>query len=554
MADFWGGFGKGFAPSFERSWESAEKRDEKAEARKAVLDAAKLAAQEKLDLEMQEDRAQIQADRMQIADPAFRKLPALRGAFSPPPVSRAPATQIPLGVDDTGPIGPDQRFLPEFREPLPDRGIDEVLRGLSREKTKRLMKESGLVADRWRTEEDRDWSMAKVYEGRAYDWDKLMESRNYAQILEDNKRGYAESVRINIKDDVEAQRMLQKIEDFTMNGEIAAGRLAAAEGKEEGGNPHPKKVLERGAWLQGYRKEKADILSAGVTAGKIYATKFKAEAGNIKTTWGRTLDKLWGETHDGDEMPADAKSAALSGWEAAKGEAGDLRELKFFQNQYQQALSTPELIAAAPKEYLLWDKAEADFKTNPKDLAEAVRRIYKVSDAKAERIAKDLEDVPWETYNVMDDTGAYKWRTWKIRDGQHERMSPYTEEGKRNRAMANKQLEYESYTPPGPDGMARPDRKHVPVDSDFMKLIFQKDVADLTEEEKKFFGNPEVPALPKAGEKGPVPEKPIKSKILTPDKLKPQVRDDVAKMKIGQKFEMEGKMYKKVEGGIVEVE
>ena len=33
MADFWGGFGKGFAPAFEKSWESAARKQEKREDR-----------------------------------------------------------------------------------------------------------------------------------------------------------------------------------------------------------------------------------------------------------------------------------------------------------------------------------------------------------------------------------------------------------------------------------------------------------------------------------------------------------------------------------------
>jgi len=42
MADFWGGFGKGFAPAFEKAWESADRRREKREAEVKRLEEAKL--------------------------------------------------------------------------------------------------------------------------------------------------------------------------------------------------------------------------------------------------------------------------------------------------------------------------------------------------------------------------------------------------------------------------------------------------------------------------------------------------------------------------------
>ena len=137
-------------------------------------------------------------------------------------------------------------------------------------------------------------------------------------------------------------------------------------------------------------------------------------------------------------------------------------------------------------------------------------------------------------------------------------MNPRTEEGRKNIALANAQLEYESFAVVGKDGMKRPLRAFVPIVEDKLTLIWNKKPEDRTHEDRKTMGTSKVPALPKAGElKGPVPEEPIKPKILTPDKLKPQVRDAVAKMKIGQEFEMgeEGsrKKYKKVEGGIEEV-
>ena len=264
------------------------------------------------------------------------------------------------------------------------------------------------------------------------------------------------------------------------------------------------------------------------------------------------LEKLWGRTHEGEELPDDIRNSALNSFESAKAEIGDLRELQFLQNQYKTAIQVPN----APKEYKPWDKAKADFKTNPKDLAEAVRRIYKIHDAKAERIAKELEETPWETYNVLDDQGAYKHRTWKIKDIHvaREKMNPRTEEGRKNIALANAQLEYESFAVVGKDGMKRPLRAFVPIVEDKLTLIWNKKPEDRTHEDRKTMGTSKVPALPKAGElKGPVPEEPIKPKMLTPDKLKPQARDAVAKMKIGQQFEMEGRTYKKVEGGIEEV-
>jgi len=351
-------------------------------------------------------------------------------------------------------------------------------------------------------EEKRGYDEAQVLAGDARAWDVFLRKENIADLLRENNRAYAEALRLRVKGEEELDEKLKQLDDFTINGEIAAGRLAAAKGLTRDANPHPRTTYQSGAWLQGFRKEQADIASAARTAGETYAANWKAKKENVESTWEPVLEKLWGRTHEGGELPDDIRNSALSSFESAKAEVGDLRELQFLQNQYKTAIQVPN----APKEYKPWDKAKADFKTNPKDLAEAVRRIYKIHDAKAERIAKELEETPWETYNVMDDKGAYKHRTWKIRDSHvaREKMNPHTEEGRKNIALANAQLEYESFAVVGKDGMKRSLRAFVPIAKDKLTLIWNKKPEDRTHEDQKVMGTSKVPALPKEGElKGP---------------------------------------------------
>jgi hypothetical protein len=192
------------------------------------------------------------------------------------------------------------------------------------------------------------------------------------------------------------------------------------------------------------------------------------------------------------------------------------------------------------------------------------------------------KDVPYEFWNVLGPNGQFLHRTWRIRNNFN--ASDMTEELVNE---ANAVLAYEASTVMDKDGKEVPIRETRPVPVNEIIRIraaqkkkeeesgkpldkAQRDLHSIPEPLPEFplpKGIDEGPSpmkpegvrlkeggsLKKVPRRGVVPDEPIKSKILTPDKLKPQVRDDVAKMKMGQKFKMEGKMYKKVKGGIVEV-
>ena len=90
MADFWGGFGKGFAPAFEKSWESAARKQEKREDR-AYAEA-----------QLQKQLARAKDERVRKEFQTIRGFENL-GVSSGVRESQDPSTQGPLrraGVTD----------------------------------------------------------------------------------------------------------------------------------------------------------------------------------------------------------------------------------------------------------------------------------------------------------------------------------------------------------------------------------------------------------------------------------------------------------------------
>ena len=498
MADFWRGFGQGFAPAYEsaadRKRKEAEKIADQKAADKKIADALERGRQEKMDIIEGRSQAGV-------------------------PVEHIPALQERM-------LQQHHLFPPEA--PKRER-VEAAIRSLKRPGV--VLGASEMMKAQQDLEEKRGYDEAQVLAGDARAWDVFLRKENIAGLLRENNRAYAEALRLRVKGEEELDEKLKQLDDFTINGEIAAGRLAAAKDLTRDANPHPRTTYQSGAWLQGFRKEQADIASAGRTAGETYAANWKAKKKNVEATWEPVLEKLWGRTHEDGELPDDIRNSALSSFESAKAEIGDLRELQFLQNQYKTAIQVPN----APKEYKPWDKA--------KDLELAVRRIYGTHDKEMDRIAKG--DVPYEFWTVLGPGGQMKARTWRIKAGRIDDMTPEMVD------QANRHLRYEAS--PG-----NRKRETLAINVEQVELLKKaiEEGQPLDPAMRDLIGAPKVPALPGAGElKGPeAPKEPEAAVAVIPlGDLDAATKEAVGKMRIGQKFDMGGKRYEKVEGGIEEV-
>ena len=224
------------------------------------------------------------------------------------------------------------------------------------------------------------------------------------------------------------------------------------------------------AFEVGYNKEKANQLAREDTAEE----DFKRDTDNIKKIYGTPLEEVYKRTHGGKAMSAEEQALAFSSWTTAKSELSRLSEIDSIQKEYQEVLKNKELVDAAKKageEVFGYNQSvrgdTPDWWTNTITLKRIIRRAYGIYDEEIEAEAEG--DVPYEVYNVTDQNGVFKLRTWRIKDGRHEEMNPFTDEGKENILKANTHLNYEAM--PRPDG--KPIRKVFLVDSELATDLYE---------------------------------------------------------------------------------
>lgn len=408
MADFWGGFGQGFAPSYEKALD----RRRAEEKRLAEIERlAEVAKQERL--------GKIMAYQKVLGEEEFRGL-LPESARTPinPEVYPKSEELLPWkeAADREGVGGVFPKPLPR-QYPTPE----SVMGGMGKkeriglEVAAKLRYAAKLEEDKRKHEAEkagrkRDQDIADKWEQR--DFDAYLDGFKYSRTKQDK---------------LESENRLLDEESSESQGE-----LAALFGWGFPAHIDPRSRLGV-SWGKGYNKglKTLDADDRGLEVKKRAAQDaYMATKENVRRHFYNPIKALYYQTH-GEYPSEDYLGVVDSGWSAAQKVRDNLLGLRDLQGAYNRIFShrydgdaeenvytNEKLVSAAESRGYksdLTDPRTDEAATNPFELERAIQEIYSAYDSK-QKAADTGADVPYKYTTGYDPSGKMTYRTWVLKD------------------------------------------------------------------------------------------------------------------------------------------
>ena len=397
MADFWKGFGQGFAPAFEGSYDRARSRREKREDR----EYAKKQRQDEIDRLAQIAKDKSVAETLAYGDAGVD----LRG--------------MPIVKKELGNWFEDQGEL-VFDEVtgMPRRSTRGALGALDDAGRMGVAAAAKLKHDKLLLEEKRGHEKGLGIIKRQQTLDDRRDQRAWDIYVKD--LGWDRDDRIR-------NETLHTSADKEFLGSLGYELVLTGDSAPEW--VRPGSVQDR--WLQtGKLEAQKDLEKEGrdtQAARDALLEKFQIEAANVAARFGTQLEGLYYRTHK-ERMPDETKKLVLSSWTDARNERDRLFNLMDLQGQYRNIFETaddgsylrPELTQKAKDLDYEYD-LRSGILTNAPELTRAIDEIYGAFDDK-QKAAATGADVPYKYTSGYDRNGQRTFRTWVLKDNVDPRL------------------------------------------------------------------------------------------------------------------------------------
>ena len=423
MANFWAGVGQGFARGFEKSWDAASRRKEREKERKL----------RKKDAEDAQAKADERAREVAIEDVLRGKgkpwsgIDKFKKEASLDPVSLSPeAKEEAEGVFQG--YGSEFQKLPsgEYGRFIPEKSAEEVIREMKLPKLLALQKdEAALRAVSIKNQEN----LKKAY----YDYlgvEKSEEDRDWKNKTPDYFMKQAADLKAG-RDELARQRKLW--------AETAAS--FGNEGKIENFNEWKKTVPpEEHSYIDTiFNNTVRDKESSIRDEGDQHSRELARSRGDVFNAYGGDIKKAF-EAAKGKEFDGDKNHFAFMNPTTAQSFLNEHKDLKLAQDSYSSFIrrGKGEGVGFAEMSH-----------RNPEflNLDELKMRIGLMNDIDKSVLTSHLSEMrkaPYEYVTIKNKDDEFQYRTWQIKAGQHERMNPETDEGRKNIEAANEGLEIEA--------------------------------------------------------------------------------------------------------------
>lgn len=438
MADFWGGFGQGFAPSFEKALD--RRRAEK----KRLAEIERLA-----EVAKQERLGRLIGYEGALGEEEFRGLLPESGRTPiNPEVYPKSEELLPWkeAADREGVGG-------VFPKPLPRqyRSLEDVMGGMGKKDRIGLEMAAKLMLEKKLRDEGRAYESEKATLASQAAFNKLLSTGAAGQAGEEGKKASVEGKALADNPYANTPTFVGQMSQMSWaaawnKSEAEKGTTKEARTYELG--EHTRRALAAGSADRYYQMGRRSIylptdeqiklpekgtlnyerFKEGVEYQKrlgpekkeLNIAEFDATEDNVTSAFLPDITTLYKQTHFGKELPGTLR---LVNWSAGQKMLNDLIELDFLQKQYERIMVDPKLGPVAQADGYkelkssmteISNEMDIGFFTNPKDLELAIRRIYGIFDAEAEKRRRG-DDVPYEYYSVYDPDGGFKFRTWRLK-------------------------------------------------------------------------------------------------------------------------------------------
>tara|TARA_R100000655_G_scaffold110118_1_gene167824 strand:+ start:14 stop:1861 length:1848 start_codon:yes stop_codon:yes gene_type:complete len=425
MANFWAGVGQGFARGFEKSWDAASRRKEREEERKLRKKDAE-DAQAKADERAREIAIE---DVLRNKNKSWSGIDKLKKEASLDPVSLSPeAKEEAEGVFQG--YGSEFQKLQsgEYGRFIPEKSAEEVIREMKLPKLLALQKdEAALRAVSIKNQED----LKEAY----YDYlgvEKSERDSDWQNKTPDYFMKQAADLKAG-RDELARQRKLWADTAVSYGNEGERGREKLNEWKKT--VPTEEHSYINTIFNNTVRDKESSISDEEAQ----YSRELARSRGDVFNAYGGDIKKAF-EAAKGKEFDGDKNHFAFMNPTTAQSFLNEHKDLKQAQDSYSS------FIRRGKGEGVGF--AEMSYK-NPEfvNLNELKMRIGLMNDIDKSVLTSHLGEMrkaPYEYVTIKNKDDEFQYRTWQIKAGQHERMNPETDEGKKNIEAANEGLEIEA--------------------------------------------------------------------------------------------------------------